>query len=261
MEPTSSGTEAAMSESRAEHQLEERQDQLLLTLAHELKAPITVIKGTVQLARHRLQASGHDLEAGWLETANSQIDRLTALVDYLLRAGQLNGSEVELHQARFDLVQLVREVGLTMQALTPSRIVTIQAPEDVAIDGDEERLRQVVSNLIANAIKYSPAGSNVEITLRRISGEAVLCVRDYGIGIPIEDRDRVFERFERATNVGHIPGFGLGLTMCRDIVNAHHGRLWVSDLSAAARVAALNSVETPHEDGSGSLVCVALPLE
>jgi signal transduction histidine kinase len=260
-EQDGSGTELSRRENSVAHQLDEHQDQLLLTLGHELKTPITVIKGSIQLARHRLQAAGHEQEAGWLEVANSQIDRLTALVDYLLRAGQLNGSEVALHLARFDLVQLVREVGITMQALTGSHMVTVQAPQDVEIDGDEDRMRQVVSNLISNAIKYSPAGSNVEITLRRTGGEAVLCVRDYGIGIPIEDRDRVFERFERATNVGHIPGFGLGLTMCRDIVNAHHGRLWVSDLSEAARAAALNPILTPNEDGRGSLFCLALPLE
>jgi signal transduction histidine kinase len=244
----------------AARRLDERQDQLLLTLGHELKTPITVIKGSVQLAHHRLRVGGHLQEAGWLEVANSQIDRLTALVDYLLRAGQLNGSEVALQLARFDLTHLVREVAMTMQALTESHVVIAPAPEDIEIEGDVDRLRQVVTNLVNNAIKYSPDGGKVEVTLRQTGGEALLCVRDHGIGIPVEERDRVFERFERATNVGHIPGFGLGLTMCRDIIQAHHGRIWVGMLSAAATAATLNPTPTPAEDGRGSLFCVALPL-
>jgi signal transduction histidine kinase len=136
----------------------------------------------------------------------------------------------------------------------------LQAPEDVAIEGDEDRLEQVLRNLITNAIKYSPAGGNVEITLRRSGDEAEVCVRDYGIGIPSQDLDRVFERFARAGNVGLIPGFGLGLSMSRDIVRAHHGRLWVGDLSEAATAAAM-AAGPPLGDAPGSLFCLALPLE
>ncbi len=252
--------ESYPNESSAERRLDERQDQLLLTLGHELKTPITVIKGTVQLAHRRLRAAGHAQEARWLDVANSQIDRLTALVDYLLRAGQLNGSEVDLQLARFNLADLVREVAMTLQTLSEAHTVTVEVPEDVEVEGDVDRLRQVVSNLINNAIKYSPGGGNVEVTLRRTSGEAEFCVHDYGIGIPTEDRDRVFERFERATNVGSIPGFGLGLTMCRDIIEAHHGRIWVGDLSKAAFAAAITFGPPPTGDGRGSLFCLALPL-
>jgi signal transduction histidine kinase len=130
----------------------------------------------------------------------------------------------------------------------------------VGIEGDPDRLEQVVRNLITNAIKYSPAGSKVEITLRRRGREAEVCVRDEGIGIPSEDRDQVFERFTRASNVGLIPGFGLGLSMSRDIVQAHHGRLWIGDLSEAATAAAM-APGPPRPAASGSLFCLALPLE
>jgi signal transduction histidine kinase len=259
MEHDISDAEAFMSETRVERQLEERQDQLLMTLGHELKTPITVIKGTVQLAHHRLAAGGHEQEAAWLEIANIQINRLAALVDYLLRAGQLN-SAVELHLTRFDLADLIRGVGLPMQTFSTKHTLIVQTPEDLAIEGDQDRLEQVVRNLITNAIKYSPAGGNVEITLRRSGGEAELCVRDYGIGIPSEDRAQVFERFARASNVGLIPGFGLGLSMSRDIVQAHHGRLWVGDLSAAATAAA-RAPEPLLGDAPGSLFCLALPFD
>jgi signal transduction histidine kinase len=252
--------DSALRETSAARLLDERQDQLLLTLGHELKTPITVIKGTVQLAHHRLRAAGHLQEAAWMAVANSQIDRLTALVDYLLRAGQLDGSAVRLDLARVNLTALVQEVALTLQALSDAHVVTVEAPEDVEVEGDGDRLRQVMSNLINNAIKYSPAGGNVEITMRRTGGEVAFCVRDYGIGIPIEDRERVFERFERASNVGHIPGFGLGLTMCRNIIHAHHGRLWVGALSEEAAAAAITSGPPPAGDARGSIFCLALPV-
>ncbi len=253
--------ESSLGVPSAKRLLDERQDQLLLTLGHELKTPITTIKGTVQLAHHRLRAAGHLQEAALLAVANGQIDRLTALVDYLLRAGQLDGSEMALQIVRFDFAHLVREVAQTMQGLTGIHTLSVEAPDDVEIEGDVVRLEQVVSNLINNAIKYSPAGGAIEITLRHTGNEALLCMRDYGIGIPPEDRDLVFERFERATNVGHIPGFGLGLSMCRDIINAHHGRIWVGSLSEAARSAAITVESPPAGEGPGSLICVALPLD
>lgn len=254
-----SSTAAATRANAARPLLEERQDQLLMTLAHELKTPITVIKGTVQLAHHRLQAAGHEQEAAWLATANHQIDRLTALIDYLLRAGQLAGSAVELHLARFNFADLVRTVGLTMQTLTKEHMVIVQAPEDVELEGDAERLEQVLRNLLTNAIKYSPTGGDITLTLHRAGGEAELCVRDYGIGIPREEREQVFERFTRASNVGPIPGFGLGLSMSRDIVQAHHGRVWVGNLAEAPTAA--TAPAPPLGDERGSLFCLALPLE
>jgi signal transduction histidine kinase len=135
----------------------------------------------------------------------------------------------------------------------------VQAPEDVEVEGDADRLEQVLRNLLTNAIKYSPTGGDVEITLRRAGSEAELCVRDYGIGIPREEQEQVFERFMRASNVGLIPGFGLGLSMNRDIVQAHHGRIWVGNLAEAPPAA--TAPAPPLGEERGSLFCLALPLE
>jgi signal transduction histidine kinase len=87
-----------------------------------------------------------------------------------------------------------------------------------------------------------------------------VCVRDYGIGIPVDERDQVFERFHRAGNVGTIAGFGLGLSMSHDIVRAHHGRLWVGDLPASATAAAAVPGMSPAENAQGSLLCLVLPI-
>jgi signal transduction histidine kinase len=87
-----------------------------------------------------------------------------------------------------------------------------------------------------------------------------VCVRDYGIGIPVDERDQVFERFHRARNVGAIAGFGLGLSMSRDIVRAHRGRLWVGDLPAAATAEAAGPGMPPAENAQGSLLCLVLPI-
>jgi signal transduction histidine kinase len=232
---------------------EQQQDQLLMLVAHELKTPITVIKGSIQLAHRRLRAAGHLAEAAQLQTATAQVDRLTALVDYLLRASQINGALMELDLARFNLADLVRQVALDMQVISPAHIMHVEAPARVMIEGDTIRLGQVLRNLITNAIKYSPAGGRVELTVRGVKQEVEVCVRDFGLGIPLAEREQIFERFHRASNVGAIPGFGLGLAMSREIVRAHHGRLWVDDPPP---------VETPPAPGEelpGSLLCLRLP--
>jgi RNA polymerase sigma factor (sigma-70 family) len=251
----------SLGERSAQDPSDQRQDQLLQMVAHELRSPITVIKGTIQLASRRLRAAGHLDEAARLDLADAQVDRLTALVDYLLRAGQLNSGMVDLQLARVDLAGLVREVGAAMQALSVGHTVIVQAPERLVVEADANRLEQVLRNLITNAIKYSPQGGRVEITLARVREEAEVCVRDYGIGIPVAERNHVFERFHRARNVGAIAGFGLGLSMSLDIVRAHHGRLWVGDLPAAATAEAAGPGLSPAENAQGSLLCLVLPVE
>jgi RNA polymerase sigma factor (sigma-70 family) len=251
----------SLREQSARDPSDQRQDQLLQMVAHELRSPITVIKGTIQLASRRLRAAGHLDEAARLDLANAQVDRLTALVDYLLRAGQLNGGMVDLQLARVDLAGLVREVGSAMQALSAAHVVIVQGPEHLMVEADANRLEQVLRNLITNAVKYSPESERVEITLARVREEVEVCVRDYGIGIPVDERDQVFERFHRARNVGAIAGFGLGLSMSLDIVRAHHGRLWVGDLPAAATAEAAGPGLSPAENAQGSLLCLVLPVE
>lgn len=251
--PTGGAPLAPAAAESSQRRYEQQPDHQLLLAAHALKTPITVIKGTLQLARRRLRAAGHLDEAARLDVAMAQVDRLTALVDYLLRASPSNGALVELAVVAFDLAGLVRQVGADMAVLSPAHELRVQAPEHLALAGDAARLEQVLRNLITNAIKYSPRGGGVEITLRRVGAEAEVCVRDFGLGIPVAERDLVFERFHRASNVGTIPGCGLGLAMSHEIVRAHHGRLWVGDLPGGAAA--------PGAELPGSLLCLRLPLQ
>jgi two-component system phosphate regulon sensor histidine kinase PhoR len=116
----------------------------------------------------------------------------------------------------------------------------------------------VLTSLLANAIKYSPAGGEIAITLEAGEAEAVLCVRDYGIGVPAEQRAHIFERAQRGTDVGTITGLGLGLFVSWQIVRAHEGRLWVSEIPGRP-LPADRGTATPV-DLQGSQFCLALPL-
>jgi RNA polymerase sigma factor (sigma-70 family) len=167
----------SLRERTAQDQAAGRPDQLLQLVAHELRSPITVIKASIQLASRRLRAAGHLDEAARLDFAAAQVDRLTALVDYLLRAGQLNSGMVDLQRARFDLAGLVREMGAAMPALSVAHTVIVQAPEHLVVEADANRLEQVLRNLITNAIKYSPESGRVEITLARVRGGGGVCTR------------------------------------------------------------------------------------
>ena len=227
------------------------QDQFLMLVAHELKSPITALKGSVQLISRRLRGRGLLDEAARLDTAARQIDRLTALVDYLLGAG-LNSRTIDLHPVSCNLADLIREMADAMASLGPDHELVVDAPAaGLMVEADPDRIAQILRNLIANAIKYSPLGGDIEITLLPAAGAtAEVRVRDHGMGIPAADRELVFERFHRGSNVGRIAGFGLGLSVSREIAEAHHGRLWVGEIPEAAEVA-----EAP-----GCLLCLELPL-
>jgi signal transduction histidine kinase len=172
--------------------------------------------------------------------------RAAAQVDELLDLARLQmGGPLELEREPLDLVELTRGV-LGEHALASERHELRLEPEaaEVVGDWDEPRLRRVIGNLVDNAIKYSPDGGLVEVRVSREGGEAVLAVRDQGVGIPAAEMERIFERFQRAANVvGRIKGTGLGLASARHIVEAHQGTITVQS-----------------REGAGTTFTVRLPL-
>lgn len=227
------------------YRLEKQKDQFLAVASHELKTPITSVKGFTQIAIQRLERAGHMREAESLRKADVQIDRLTELVGDLLDVSRAQTGRLEMRRERFDLVAMVLRICEMMQATTTRHTVEVHTPEHLEIEGDAERLEQVLTNLLSNAIKYSPAGGPIEVNLVTIANEAQICVSDSGIGIPVADREQLFQRFYRASNIGEhrISGFGIGLYISREIIHAHGGHIWLND-----------------DTETGSRFCFALPL-
>ncbi len=211
---------------RLEHQLEV-QRRFLADVGHELRTPLTIIKGNAQLMR-RLQAA--DPEA--LQSIEQEADRLTRLVEELILLVQAETGRLTLQQRPVALDELALEAVQQIQVLAASKPhlkVLLEPLEPVQVCGDRDRLKQVLLNLISNAVKYTPDGGEVRLGLWTQGEQAVLQVSDTGPGIPPEDLPYIFERFYRADRArSRGQGFGLGLSIARWIVQHHGGEIRVA---------------------------------
>ena len=232
-------------------------DQFISIAAHELRTPLTTIRGYAQLLHVQHERDGRpERELRALAAMVRAVDRLSALSRDLLDVSRIRTGQFALELRPLDLAALAREVverhADTLDGQAPSRlrIEVVAAPLPVLCDA--ERLEQVLSNLIENALKYSPDGGEVVVELRREDGRAELSVRDHGIGVPADALERIFELFGRAPNAAEnaVTGLGLGLYICRSIVEGHGGRVWVE--SAGVGRGATFRVELPLAEGAAS---------
>lgn len=232
---------------------ERLKDEFIGIAAHELRNPIAVIKGFAQmLIVQTARGKGPQL-ADWQAEAMQDIDqatsRLVELTEDLLDVTRLQAGRLELHIEPTDLVALVQRVVTRFRVTSERHTITVKAtPEHIVAQVDPRRIEQVVSNLINNAVKYSPEGGDVEVSAceDQKTNTALLSVQDHGIGIPIHEQGRIFSRFIRAENARthDIGGTGLGLYLCRELVERHGGRIWFDSA-----------------EDKGSTFYISLPLE
>ena len=218
------------------------QQRLLADVSHELRTPLTVIKGNVDLMRRMKQ-----LDDESLTSIDQEAGRLTRLVGGLLLLAQAESGKLALVEKPVELDLLVTEVFQEMSVLAGNKVrLRLNEIDQVIINGDRDRLKQVLINLMANAIQYTPHGGEVFLSLEKISEQARLICRDTGPGIPPEDLPHIFERFYRAEKSrtrGKTTGFGLGLSIANWIVERHGGR-----------------IEVNSKDGQGTSFAIWLPI-
>ena len=197
--------------------------------SHELRTPLTVMKGETELALRRARPS-EDYRLV-LESSLEEIDRMARIVDELLFLSRADLGEVRIESQPVRLDALVEDVQRQAAVLGQEQDVQVSVGvvEPVTVQGDELRLRELLLNLVDNAVKYSRPGGKVTLALARDGATARLSVTDQGIGIPAEAQARIFDRFYRADDArAHAKkGTGLGLSICKWIVEAHHGRIEV----------------------------------
>jgi two-component system OmpR family sensor kinase len=201
--------------------------------SHELKTPLTVMRAGVERALTDLRTAPESLAA--LDEALQEVRRMTELVDALLTLARVDEGRMELHTDPVELNALLHEIHETAQMLGEEAGLEVAlevAPEPVTIQADRSRMRQLVMNLVSNAVKYTPSGGGVWLALTAGPETATISVRDSGIGIAPGDVDRVFDRFWRAdaarSRTGERPGIGLGLSICKWIAEAHGGSIAVT---------------------------------
>ncbi len=203
---------------------EELKSAMLDALAHEFKTPLTSIKAAVTTV-----LSAEPPQREMLEIVDEETDRLTALVTQAIQMARLESGRIELRKTPQQVGELVQEALASLAAGLESRRVDVQlSPGLPPAPADPELVRILIRQLVDNAVKYSPPDAPIAIRAVRDGDAIVVTVADRGPGIPEPDRNRVFEKFFRGRDArGRIPGTGMGLAIAREIVKAHHGRIWV----------------------------------
>ncbi|MDF1514399.1 MAG: ATP-binding protein [Anaerolineae bacterium] len=223
-------------------------DTFISVVSHELKTPVAIIKGYAETLYRPEARKDADIAEEMLAGIIQESDRLARLVDDLLDASRLQAGGLPFHDVEdVDLPFIVRRVVDRYISQTEQHTLRVDMARDFPlIKGDPQRLEQVVDNLVSNAIKYSPRGGVIEVVGKATTAEVILTVSDQGVGIPLEEQGRIFDRFYRVEgpDTRAVPGTGLGLYIARAIVEAHGGRCWVNSAP-----------------GKGATFFVALPRE
>jgi signal transduction histidine kinase len=206
-------------------QARRRQEIFMAVVAHDLRGPLTAIRGYAQLLK-RFETLSSERRAQAISTILGEVDRLNRLIGDLLDFSRVVAGRLRIAPRPVDLVGLARQVVEAQQMTTAAHQLILDAPPRVQGIWDPDRLAQVLTNLVSNAIKYSPEGGNVWVRLRPLDDEVEISVTDQGVGMTPEERARPFEPFARLERTRSLKGVGLGLFIAKGIVEAHGGRIW-----------------------------------
>lgn len=211
-----------------EREFEKQKDTLIGIASHELKTPVTTIKGYAQILSSYLRNSIDRKPLEYLAKLEGQVDRITTLINDLLDVSKIEAGKLELITEKFDVTALAKEIAEDMQQTTDQKIV-FEGSSAIVVFADKHRISQVVINLISNAIKFSPENGKIIVAVKGSPTEVEVCVKDQGIGIQKKDLKKVFTRFFQADSSMRKSnsGLGLGLYICHEIVSRHEGKIWV----------------------------------
>lgn len=226
--------------------LQQQKDDFIGIASHELKTPVTSIKAYAQVLQKMLSEQGQDRASYMVSKMDSQIDRLTSLIADLLDVTKINSGKLQFNDSRFDFNNLVKELIEDLQHTAGKHTIVDRTHHEGTVHADRERISQVITNLITNAIKYSPNADHIIVSTSLQGNEVLFSVQDLGIGIPKKHQEKVFEQFYRgAGDMQHtFPGLGLGLYISSEIIKREGGRIWVTS-----------------KVGEGSTFCFALPAK
>jgi len=227
-------------------EVQQQKDSFIGMASHELKTPLTSLNALVQVANARLKHSGDSFLANAMEKANQQVKRMTTMVNGFLNVSRLESGKIPIEKHLFDMEPLLNEMIAEATMTVSSHIINLTDCHNIAVYADREKIGSVISNLISNAVKYSPKGKNIKIACIKEDNEVIVCVKDEGMGIKSEDLGKIFDRYYRveAEHTRHISGFGIGLYLSAEIIRRHNGRIWAES-----------------QTGKGSTFYFSLPLQ
>ena len=234
---------AIMAERR---ELERRKDDFIAIASHELKTPVTALKAFAQFLRRRFVQAGDEQSAALLLKMDARVNKLTSLIEDLLDVTRIEGGKLQFREAPFFFDELVDEIIEEMQHTTEKQKILKEGRANKTVYGDKDRLGQVITNFLSNAIKYTPDSQEILVKTTATNHHVTLAVQDFGLGIAKENQPHVFERFYRVAEDTKqaASGLGIGLYLSREIIRRQGGSIWVKS-----------------EKGKGSTFGFTLPLK
>lgn len=208
---------------------ERKKDEFISIASHELKTPMTSVKGYLQLLERSLAKKDLELTETRLHKVQNQVEKLHILISDLLDMSKIDSGKLKLNRKKFNFDTLLNHVVDVMQHNNLHVKLIRKGNSDIEIFADEMRIEQVIVNFISNAIKYAPDADEIHITTELRNGQLYFSVTDFGIGMDNEHRDKVFEKFYRVEETSErFQGFGIGLFICHEIIERHQGEIGVN---------------------------------
>jgi two-component system sensor histidine kinase VicK len=209
-------------------QEEQRKNDFIGIVSHELKTPLTSIKAYIQLLNRKAYQKGDGADTGLLSKAEIQINKMTAMIKGFLDVSRLESGKIHIEKEDFILNTLIEEVIADVSAISAGSSLVFLPCEPILVCADREKISHVIHNILNNAIKYSPVGSLVKVTCTHEDSMATVSIQDKGIGIAKQDLDKLFDRYYRVRNpnMKMISGFGIGLYLSAEIIKRHDGKIW-----------------------------------
>jgi signal transduction histidine kinase len=225
--------------------LNKRKDEFLNFSSHELKNPVASAKAYAQLLERQLRKTSDNSNADLAAKINFQIDRITNLINDLMDISKIEAGMLSFNLTEFDADELVSRTVSDLKMLSNGNKILLKGKCGVRLYADKERLNQVLTNFITNALKYSPSGSDIITEIKKDRDVLIFSVKDFGMGIPKDKQDEVFNKYFRTEDGERkADGLGLGLYISKKIIESHNGSIWLES-----------------EEGKGSTFYFSVPLK
>lgn len=208
-------------------EIDKKKDEFISIASHELKTPVTSLKAYTQILQANFDEDKNEKGSVMLAKMDKQIDKLTELIVDLLDVTKIDKGEMVFDIEKFDINELIKEIAEEMQRTTQKHRIELELNDCEKIEGDRNRIGQVIVNFISNAIKYSPRKDKIIVSSKCDDGNVIIAVKDFGIGIPKADQANIFKRFYRVSGKTNytFPGLGLGLYISSEIIKRHQGEI------------------------------------
>lgn len=227
-------------------EMEQRKDDFLNMVSHELKTPLTSMKMYLELLKKQTAKVSEKNSLYLIDKITNQTDKLQEIVMDLMDVSAIETGKLQLREEEFNLQDIIVETIETVQPITTKHTILFNGDVLIKVTADRYRLYQVLTNLLTNAIKYSPDGGDIIVSLRKKSKEIILSVQDQGIGISPHQEEKIFQKLYQVPGKKEktFPGLGMGLYISKEIIKRHNGKIWVES-----------------NEGKGSTFYVSLPSD